>query len=118
MKAGESLFEQWHDDPDLFDRDIWPEDLPEKWQTEASRLVSGSPRIAIRSGHGVGKTAWLARRIIWWGLTRHPWKIGCTAPSSSTLFDALWSDLAKWHSTMPAALSNQVACMSDRYEWV
>ncbi len=112
------LFEQWYDDPDQFDRDIWPEDLPETWQSEASRLVAKGSRVAVRSGHGVGKTAWLARRIIWWGLTRHPWKIGCTAPSSSTLFDALWSELAKWHSKMPEALRNQFEWKSERFEWI
>ena len=75
------VLESWYDDPDLFDREIWPEDLPEKWQSKASGLLAKNDRVAIRSGHGVGKTAWLARRIIWWGSTRFPWKVGCTAPS-------------------------------------
>lgn len=100
----ESLIERWYLDPDRFDRDVWPADPPEPWQSEASALVAGQDRVAIRSGHGVGKSAWLARRIIWWGSTRNPWKVGCTAPSSSTMFDALWSELAKWHQKMPAEL--------------
>jgi len=117
-RIDESLFERWHDDPDQFDRDIWPDALPEKWQTEASGLIVKHDRVAIRSGHGVGKSAWLARRIIWWGMTRHPWKVGCTAPSSSTMFDALWSELAKWHSKMPEPLKAQFEWKSDRFDWV
>ncbi len=110
------IIESWYEDPDLFDREIWPDDMPEKWQTEASRLVAKHDRVAIRSGHGVGKTAWLARRIIWWGSTRFPWKIGVTAPSSGQMYDALWSELAKWHAKMPAALKAQFEWKTERFE--
>ena len=111
------VFERWYKDPDAFDRDMWPDDLPEPWQTKASGLVANNDRVAIRSGHGVGKTAWLARRIIWWGSTRFPWKIGCTAPSSSQMFDALWSELAKWHQKMPAALRDKFEWKMERFEF-
>ena len=117
-RLSEKLFEQWYDDPDQFDRDIWPEAPPEVWQTKASGLLVRNDSVAIRSGHGVGKSAWLARRIIWWGMTRYPWKVGCTAPSSSTMFDALWSELAKWHSKMPEALKAQFEWKADRFDWL
>lgn len=110
-------FYEWHKDPDRFDRDVWPDDLPEKWQSKASGLVVDNDRVAIRSGHGVGKTAWLARRIIWWGLTRFPWKIGVTAPSSSQMYDALWSELSKWHNKMPAGLKKKFDWKTERFEW-
>lgn len=115
------LFESWYWNPDKFDRDMWPAkgDEPEKWQTEASGLLVKNDRLAIRSGHGVGKSAWLARRIIWWACTRNPWKVGCTAPSSSTLFDALWSELAKWHSKMSiTALRAKLEWKTERFEWI
>lgn len=113
----EALLEAWHDDPDQFDRDVWPDDLPEKWQSRASALVVANDRVAIRSGHGVGKTAWLARRIIWWGMTRFPWKVGCTAPSSSTMFDALWPEIAKWLEKMGPGLRGQFEWKADRVEF-
>ncbi len=59
-----AVLESWYDDPDLFDREVWPDALPEKWQSEASGLLAKHDRLAIRSGHGVGKTAWLASRAI------------------------------------------------------
>jgi len=109
------LLESWYLNPDQFDRDIWPQDLPEGWQSEASGLIATRDRVAIRSGHGVGKTAWLARRIIWWGMTRHPWKVGVTAPSSSQMYDALWSELSKWHAKMPVGLRERFQWSSDYF---
>lgn len=122
MKLGSAelaVLESWYDDPDLFDREVWPEerDRPEKWQSEASKLVVAHDRVAIRSGHGIGKTAWLARRIIWWGSTRYPWKVGCTAPSSSQMYDALWSELAKWHAKMPDGLRERFEWSSEYFRW-
>jgi phage terminase large subunit len=116
----EKLIERWYDDPDQFDRDMWPDrtEAPEKWQSEASRLVAANDRVAIRSGHGVGKTCWLARRIIWWGATRFPWKVGCTAPSSSQMYDALWAELAKWHQKMPQGLREKFEWKAERFEFV
>jgi len=113
------ILESWYDDPDLFDREVWPleGDRPEVWQTRASKLLVEHDRVAIRSGHGIGKTAWLARRIIWWGSTRHPWKVGVTAPSSSQMYDALWSELAKWHGKMPEGLKQRFVWSSERFQW-
>jgi len=115
----EEVIARWYDDPDQFDRDVWvePGDAPEPWQSSASALVAGNDRTAIRSGHGVGKTAWLARRILWWGSTRFPWKVGCTAPSSGQMYDALWSELAKWHAAMPEALRSLFEWKSERFEF-
>ena len=112
------LLESWYDDPNQFDLDIWPDSPPEEWQSDASGLLVGRDRVAVRSGHGIGKTCWLARRIIWWGMTRYPWKVGVTAPSSGQMFDALWSELAKWHSKMPDGLRERFIWTTERFEWV
>lgn len=74
---------------------------PEAWQDDVlSRLEQGKKRIAIRSGHGVGKTtleAWLA---LWFGATREGAKIPCTAPSGHQLHDLLWGEIGKWHRVL------------------
>lgn len=115
----DALLEYWYDHPDDFGREMWPEesDKPEVWQSKASQLVVDHDRVVIRSGHGVGKTAWLARTIIWWGCTRFPWKVGCTAPSSSQMFDALWSEIAKWHSKMLPGFKEKFEWKTERFEW-
>jgi terminase large subunit-like protein len=54
-------------------------------------------QIAIASGHGSGKTAWLARRINWFMSCRpHP-QVVCTANTETQLNTRTWRELAKWH---------------------
>jgi len=114
----EALLERWYLYPEQFDADVWPDekDASEPWQVRASQAVTAHDRVAIRSGHGVGKTCWLARRILWWLSTRRPAKVGCTAPSSSQMFDALWSELAKWHAKMPDALRLRLEWKTERMD--
>lgn len=53
--------------------------------------------MAVRSGHGIGKTAIESWIINWW-LSTHPFsKCPCTAPTQPQLYNVLWSELSKWH---------------------
>jgi hypothetical protein len=54
-------------------------------------------RIAIRSGHGTGKTALIAGIIHWWETVRHNGITVCTAPKASQLEDVLWREFTKMH---------------------
>lgn len=60
--------------------------------------IKENKSIAVKSGHGTGKTttqAW----IIHWFLTVYPnSKVPCTAPTREGLFDVMWSELSKWHN--------------------
>ena len=67
-------------------------------------------RIAIRSGHGVGKDCTLAWLIFWYLFTRKNSQIPCTAPTADQLYDVLWKEIAKWHKLMPARIHAQ-------FEW-
>lgn len=68
-----------------------------QWQSEALAAYDrGEPRIAIRSGHGVGKST-LVAWILWHRiLCRFPQKAGVTAPSERQLHDALWAEFRAW----------------------
>jgi len=75
---------------------------PDKWQTEALRAVArGHTRIAIRSGHGVGKSCMAAWLMCWFANTRAPFKCAVTAPTAPQMFDALWPELVKWFQLLP-----------------
>lgn len=75
---------------------------PDPWQVEALRAIArGHTRIAIRSGHGVGKTALAAWAMCWFANTRAPFKTAVTAPTAPQLFDALWPELIKWFNRLP-----------------
>ena len=89
---------------------------PEKWQREALYAVRDNDRVAIRSGHGIGKTAFLSWLILWWVLTRSPSRIACTANTASQLSDILWAEVAKWHRRMPDGLRELIEVTSAKVE--
>lgn len=86
---------------------------PEPWQREALAALVESDHIAVRSGRGVGKSAFLSWVILWWLTTRYPAKALCTAPKADQLSDVLWSELARWMRNMPKELSGLFELQSD-----
>jgi hypothetical protein len=77
---------------------------PDPWQLEALRALSkGHTRIAIRSGHGTGKSCMAAWVITWFANTRAPFKVAITAPSAPQLFDVLVPETHKWFGRLPEA---------------
>ncbi len=85
---------------------------PEKWQDEAltyieSRLLEGlhlpgqvvaeAIQVATRSGHDIGKSAFVCWIILWAISTREDTKGVVTANTEKQLRLKLWSELAKWH---------------------
>ena len=84
-----------------------------QWQWDASALLVERRRLSVRSGHGVGKSAFLSWTILWFMTCYFPCKVPCTAPSSHQLSDVLWAELAMWHrklcQTMPA--------IGNQFEW-
>ena len=88
----------------------------EEWQIEGLKALKRNERIAIRSGHGVGKSAFLSFVIHWFMLTHYPCKIPCTANSQSQLFDVLWSELGVWHRCMKPEFKKLLIHKNDRIE--
>jgi hypothetical protein len=58
--------------------------------------------IAIKAGHGIGKSCLEAWIIHWFMATRPFPKVPCTATNQHQLFDILWSELSKWHMRFKA----------------
>lgn len=67
-------------------------------------------RIAVRSGHGIGKDATIAFLILWYLLCFEDAQIPCTAPTADQLGDILWKEISVWLHKMPAKYR-------DLYEW-
>jgi hypothetical protein len=83
---------------------------PDKWQRQTLIEIgermkaaekTGEPvRILRRSGHEIGKTAFIAWIIQWWNSTRdHPAGV-VTANTKQQLTSKTWRELAKWHNMM------------------
>lgn len=68
----------------------------EVWQEKALTALVFEKRISIKSGKGVGKSAFLAWSILWFICTRLEVKIPCTATSGHQLYDVLWEECKKW----------------------
>lgn len=91
---------------------------PEKWQREALEAVRDNDRVAIRSGHGIGKTAFLSWLILWWLTTRTPARIACTANTASQLSDILWAEVQKWYRKLPEGFQSVLDVKNDRIDVV
>jgi hypothetical protein len=107
------------DDPLAFVRLAFPDVTPERWQREVLEHIgsklqknSGLGRweavmVAVASGNGIGKSTVLSW-IVLWGIVTFEDTVGVvTAGTESQLRTRLWSELAKWHSKLPAGLRAQ-----------
>lgn len=106
---------EWAFRPDRFVIEALSAD-PDDWQLASLRSLVHQDRVAIRSGHGVGKSAWLSWVILWWLSTRYPAKIACTAPTAHQLSDVLWGELALWMRRLPSNLRDRFDLKTDRLE--
>lgn len=59
--------------------------------------ITTALRMAVASGHGIGKTATVAWIIKWFADTREHPQIVVTANTESQLSNKTWRELAKWH---------------------
>ena len=74
---------------------------PDEWQRAALMDLAENPKVAIKSGQGVGKTGLEAAALLWF-LCCHPYpRIVATAPTKQQLHDVLWSEVSKWMSKSP-----------------
>lgn len=67
----------------------------------------------MRSGHGVGKSAFMAWTILWFHSCFFPCKGGCTAPTATQMSDVLWAELSLWHRR----LKERIPELGGKFEW-
>ncbi len=107
------ILKKLHNDPVLFVRTVLKAE-PQKWQIEALTAVVKSNKVAIKSGHGVGKSTYLSWLCLWFLLTRIPAKIVATANTASQLQDVLANDVQKWSKELPKGFLDQLEFKQDR----
>lgn len=118
--AGPNLFEEflarYENDPVLFVREVLGAD-PYPDQLEMLEAYGRRDRrISKRSGHGPGKTTTLAWIVVHHAACRYKQKTGCTAPTSSQLFDALYAETVTWFNKLPDAVRELFEVKSERIE--
>lgn len=92
------ILDIYYDNPKAFLEDMLDMDCDD-WQGIVADDVAAHPKVAVKSGQGVGKTALEAGLIIWFLVCRPYSKIIATAPTMQQLYDVLWAEIAKWLST-------------------
>lgn len=84
-------FGEYYNDPVGFQRDIlgW-----EPWgkQIEVLEALVTNTRIAVKSGHGTGKTRDAAGAVLWWTYAREGLVV-TTAPTKEHVEDVLWREI-------------------------
>lgn len=91
---------EYRKDPVLFAREVLKFE-PDEWQRDALMDLAANPKVAIKSGQGVGKTGLEAVALLWF-LCCYPYpRIVATAPTKQQLHDVLWSEVSKWMSRSP-----------------
>lgn len=123
----------YHADPHRFVREVFgmdgrdPEHTIDAWQAELLDVVGGKivreetvaagglkeRRIAVRSGHGVGKTTVVAWLIVHHIICKFPQKTVCTAPTSGQLFDALAAEVKTWIRKLPPLLQDRLEIKTE-----
>ena len=88
---------------------------PTEQQWQASRELVKTRRVSIRSGHGTGKSAFMAWTILWALVCYHPVKVPVTAPTGHQLSDVLWAELAMWWRKMPPDLMAEFEWAAERF---
>ena len=100
--------EAYCNNPCLFVKDILGAE-PDAWQAEALDALAKYSRVAIRSGHGVGKTALESWSILWFLFSRPTPKVPATAPTQIQLYNILWPEISKWMKRSPV--------LNELFEW-
>lgn len=71
---------------------------PDPQQKRFIMLAAKNDSVAVKSGHGTGKTAVFAWLTLWF-LTLFPYsRVVATAPTQRQLLDILWPEIRKWLS--------------------
>ncbi|BDG61919.1 terminase B [Caldinitratiruptor microaerophilus] len=87
--------EDWLADPARWVREVFGAEL-DPWQVAVLRDLDAGRNVAVRSGHGVGKTAVAALAVLR-QLVLYPFSvIPCTAPTQHQLLDVLWPEIVRW----------------------
>lgn len=90
------IADEYFNDPVGYVRDVIGAE-PDEWQRQALADIAAQQRVAIASGHGIGKTALIAWILHWFISTRPDPQIVATANTKNQLDSKTWRELAKWN---------------------
>lgn len=102
--------------PDLLASEVFGLVLDEFQEEILWDLVAGERQIAVRSGHGVGKSTLLAVAALFYVMLRYRVKVVMTAPTAGQLYDALLAETKSLLKLCPQPIQDLFEVKSDRIE--
>ena len=100
------MLQKYSGDPAGWVRDMVGIEVDE-WQASVMDQVAQRTRLmAVRSGHGVGKTSCASWTALWFLFHHFPCKIVITSPSQKQMDDALMAELKATIRKLPKSLSD------------
>lgn len=92
-RARRAALLRWSD-PALFSEEIL---RTRTWsrQREIIQAVTRYPRVAVRSGHKIGKSSAVSILALWWVLTKPRARVVITAPSHRQVEGVLWKEITR-----------------------
>lgn len=103
------LLARWHDDPVLFAREALGIRRLWKRQVEILTKVAGGKRVAVRSGHKIGKSTTAVILALWFFTTRKRARVVMTSASYRQVRDILWKELRRIAGEAPIPIGGKLA---------
>lgn len=115
-----AFLEKYEKDPVAFAEDILGIELMEHQKGVLRAVGAKKRRIAMRSGHRVGKTMLLSIIALWHLVVKYPQKTLVTAPTAGQLFDSLFAEIMTLSKRLPPFIrdlfdfyTDQIALKAD-----
>ena len=102
------------DDPSRFAEEVLGLTPTAQQREFFAALAKPGARVAVRSGHGTGKSTALAAAALWFLATRPDALVPCTAPTAHQLQDVLWREMRRLLSRMGDEARAMFAVTADR----
>lgn len=107
------LVTEWRKDAALFVSDQFGVTPTPQQMAMLKAASKPGARVAVKSGHGTGKSTTLAWLVLWGVCCFDDIKIPCTAPTGHQLSDILWTEVEKWRSKMLDPWQSSVRVTQD-----
>jgi len=109
-----SYMDKWRSSPVKFVEDMF--NVRPSKQQSLMLSATGKPgaRVAVKSGHGTGKSTVLAWLTLWSIVCFSDVKIPCTAPTAHQLHDILLAEISKWRDRMVSPWKDIITVSKDR----
>lgn len=115
LAAARANILRWRADPVLWVRQMLRV-VPDPWQAEALAAMAANNRLAVRSGHGVGKSTFMAWAILWFMNNHFPCKVLVTGSNFDQLKVTLWAEVAAWLDRLPKPLRDEWTYLAEGME--